>query len=147
MEKRPTRIIKEFASLVRNPKWPKQEFKVRILRYINTASILLDLREFVTSEVEGLPGGYTKKGMSITSVQFRHLIRMSPAILKIMERTERETEQAKENTLTLSDKTITLDNSRENSEVTQEDKESVPSTLSTQTLGEEVSDEAGDGKI
>lgn len=82
--------MKVFTSLDRNPKWPKQEFRVRIVRYFNTNSILLDIREYVTSEVEGLSSGYTKKGFSITSKQFRHLLRMSPAILKHMERMEHE---------------------------------------------------------
>ena len=96
--------MKVFTSLDRNPKWPKQEFRVRIVRYFNTNSILLDIREYVTSEVEGLSSGYTKKGFSITSKQFRHLIRMSPAILKHMERMEHELAQQESKGIVQEDK-------------------------------------------
>lgn len=75
--KRPPKIIKTYDSLPRNPQYPLQEFKLRVVKYHNSVT-LLDLREYVTSDAFT---GYSPKGISITREQLLYLFTQLPNIL------------------------------------------------------------------
>lgn len=67
--KRLPRIIKAYDSLPRNPKYPLQEFKLRIVKYHNS-TMLLDIREYITSTDFN---GYSPKGLSLNREQVLYL--------------------------------------------------------------------------
>ena len=85
MIKRPPKLIHSFGSLIRNKAWPKQEFKIRIVEYTNTDSILLDIREFVTVDkeiaTEVFRTGYRRKGIALNLEQAEHLQELLPSII------------------------------------------------------------------
>lgn len=78
--KRPPIIIKAYDSLPRNPKYPLQEFRLRVVKYHNS-SVLLDIREFVTSTEFT---GYSPKGISLNREQLLYLVAQAHDILKHM---------------------------------------------------------------
>jgi len=66
--KRPPIVIKEYDSLPRNPKYPLQEFKLRVVKYHNS-TVLLDIREYITSDEFN---GYSPKGVSLNREQLMY---------------------------------------------------------------------------
>lgn len=78
--KRPPKIIKVYDSLPRNPQYPLQEFKLRVVKYSNSTA-LLDIREYVTSD---LFTGYSPKGISINREQMIYLCAQMVDILENM---------------------------------------------------------------
>lgn len=97
--KRPPRIIKVYNSLPRNPKYPLQEFRLRVVKYHNSDA-LLDIREYVTSD---LFTGYSPKGVSLNREQLIYIAANMPDIL----------EQMKE-VISLSNRTLTIPITQEN---------------------------------
>ena len=81
--KKPPKIIKVFPSLERNPNYPMQEFKIRVVEYPTNPDRLLDIREYITSD---LYTGYSPKGISITLTQFNYLLSLSSQILSALEK-------------------------------------------------------------
>lgn len=82
MAKRPPYEIKVYESLPRNPQFPLQEFKVRVVKYQNS-DMLLDIREFITSE---LFTGYSPKGITINEEQVRYLFSILLDVIDVMRR-------------------------------------------------------------
>ena len=78
--KRPPNIIKAYESLPRNPQYPLQEFRLRVVKYHNS-TVLLDLREYVTSD---LFTGYSPKGISLNREQLIYLSTQLHDILECM---------------------------------------------------------------
>ena len=78
--KKPPRCLQTFPSLPRNPAYPLQEFKVRVVQYHNS-NALLDIREYVTTETAAY---YSKKGLSVTLEQVEHLYLLLDDILSSM---------------------------------------------------------------
>jgi hypothetical protein len=78
--KRPPKIIKVYDSLPRNPQYPLQEFKLRVVKYHNSAA-LIDIREYVTSD---LFTGYSPKGISLNREQLIYLSTQLHDILENM---------------------------------------------------------------
>lgn len=73
-------IIKEYDSLPRNPKYPLQEFKLRVVKYHNSTT-LLDIREYITSTEFN---GYSPKGISLNREQIMYLAAQLHDIIKHM---------------------------------------------------------------
>ena len=79
--KRPPIVIKAYDSLPRNPKYPLQEFKLRVVKYHNS-SLLLDIREYITSDEFN---GYSPKGISLNKEQLMYLAAQLHDIIKYMQ--------------------------------------------------------------
>lgn len=117
--------IKSYSSLVKNPKAPRQEIRVRIVKYNNNPLYLLDVRKF---SIGASFKGYTGDGVSLTLAQYRHLVSLSKIILPIMEALY-NTGPEKDNVPT---------NAIQEDEVsTQQSEESSRDKLGTQEMGEE----------
>lgn len=76
--KKPPIIIKLYDSIPRNPLYPLQEFRVRVVKYANSEN-LLDIREYITSEKFT---GYSPKGVTLTKEQAMYLFSLSLFILE-----------------------------------------------------------------
>ena len=90
--KKPPKIIKVFPSLERNPNYPMQEFKIRVVEYPTNPDRLLDIREYITSD---LYTGYSPKGISITFTQFKYLLSLTSQILLALEKSNETQGEAK----------------------------------------------------
>ena len=89
--KRPPKVIREYGSLVPNPKWPKQEWKPRVVQYLGTNFPLFDLREYITNgtSLTGEPyTGFTPKGVALRLAQCRNLYKILPSVIRLMEKLE-----------------------------------------------------------
>lgn len=134
--KKPPIVIKTYTSLVKNPAVPKQELKVRVVRYNNTNYPLLDIREFITDGISltGEPfTGFTNKGTAIRLAQVQHLYKMLPNIIRTMQRME--------------PKEITNVNVEQNKDTTQENQAAMPPTDGTQEVGETSIDPSRAGEV
>lgn len=78
--KKPPNIIKAYDSLPRNPKYPLQEFRLRVVKYHNSTT-LLDIREYITSDEFT---GYSPKGISLNREQLLYLAAQLHDIIKYM---------------------------------------------------------------
>jgi hypothetical protein len=78
--KRPPNIIKAYDSLPRNPKYPLQEFRLRVVKYHNS-TYLLDIREYITSDEFS---GYSPKGISLNREQLLYFAAQIHDIIKYM---------------------------------------------------------------
>jgi hypothetical protein len=96
--KRPPVVIKAYDSLPRNPKYPLQEFRLRVVKYHNS-SLLLDIREYITSDEFN---NYSPKGVSLNREQVMYLAAQLHDIIKCMQETTPNPNQLK---LALGEKT------------------------------------------
>lgn len=89
--KRPPIVIKAYDSLPRNPKYPLQEFRLRVVKYHNS-SLLLDIREYITSNEFN---GYSPKGTSLNLEQVMYLAAQLHDIIKCMRESKPDPNQLK----------------------------------------------------